>query len=96
MPDLSGIVKYIYATFLALFSNRYILFGLAFGISSGIVKSRRGLRTGSRPDGKLLASNHRQFRCYCPPASQKGAGAAGIDSVAEFCGSFDSVSFDSP
>ena len=23
-------------------------------------------RTESVPDGKLLASNHRQFRCYCP------------------------------
>src|SRR5260370_32212898 len=30
------------------------------------VESRRELRTGSAPDGKLLAGNHRQFRCYCP------------------------------
>jgi hypothetical protein len=37
-------------------------------LSAAIVKSRRALRTGSAPDGKLPAGNHRQFRCYCPLA----------------------------
>jgi hypothetical protein len=54
----------------------------------------KGVPHRKRPDGKLPAGNHRQFRCYCPPASQKDAGAAGIDSVAEFRGLFDRVSFD--
>src|SRR5260370_5721557 len=83
-------------SFFVLFSTTYSLSRLAIQNSSATVKSRRGLRTGSRPDGKLLASNHRQFRCYCPPASQKGVSAAGIDSVAEFRGLFDRISFDGP
>ena len=33
---------------------------------SATVKSRRELSHRRLPDGKLLASNHRQFRCYCP------------------------------
>jgi hypothetical protein len=35
-------------------------------ISCASVKLRRGLSHRKPPDGKLLASNHRQFRCYCP------------------------------
>jgi hypothetical protein len=30
-----------------------------FGVEKGVPHRKR-------PDGKLLASNHRQFRCYCP------------------------------
>jgi hypothetical protein len=36
-------------TFFVLFSTRYSLYRLAIQNSSDIVKSRRGLRTGSRP-----------------------------------------------
>src|SRR5260370_20425351 len=35
-------------------------------VSSVTLESRRELRKGSVPDGKLPAGNHRQFRCYCP------------------------------
>jgi hypothetical protein len=73
-------------SFFFLLSTRYSLYSLVIENSSGIVKSRRGLRTGSRPDGKLPAGNHRQFRCYCPLGPQNGVSAAGIDSVAEFRG----------
>jgi len=42
-------------------------------ISCASVKLRRGLSHRKPPDGKLLASNHRQFRCYCPPWLEGGA-----------------------
>src|SRR5439155_7872790 len=34
--------------------------------SPATVDSEKGASHRKRPDGKLPAGNHRQFRCYCP------------------------------
>jgi hypothetical protein len=82
-------------TFFFLFSTRYSLYGLAIQISSAIVKSRRGLRTGSRPMESCRPAIIVSFgvtahwRGSSPKRKRGGTvrvGEAGIDSVAEFRG----------
>src|SRR5712671_2490583 len=60
--------------FVALFTGTYSALCSVALFRSATVESKRELRTGSGPDGKLPAGNHRQFRCYCPlqPPHQGG------------------------
>src|SRR6266403_1248948 len=53
--------------------NIFLLFTATYGdpmvgggFSRVTVDTEKGASRRKRPDGKLPAGNHRQFRCYCP------------------------------
>ena len=50
----------------ALFTTIYSDPTLEGGFSRVTVDIEKGAWGRKRPDGKLPAGNHRQFRCYCP------------------------------
>jgi hypothetical protein len=81
--------------FLPFFTSSYAICGLGNRTPVCYSVIEKGVPHRKRPDGKLPAGNHRQFRCYCPlarssPKRKRGGtvrvGEAGIDSVAEFRG----------
>jgi hypothetical protein len=92
-------------TFFVLFSGRYSLYSLAIQISSAIVKSRRGLRTGSHPMESCRPAIIVSFgvaahwRGSSPKRKRGGTvrvSEAGIDSVAEFREAMLSSRFETP